>query len=650
MIDTNETRLSSQGASGATTHGEQATLTSVAHSAFDDRDRYFQRIADGSIKVFVAVTGLPGAGKSHIMKIVGEALNIATPDRAIPRVRRASDPATEIEWSREQQGSAAEWQAKAFGHQPFPGKWYAFLTDSLIQQFNDPRNAGVFLQVGHPIDIPTLADSVRQVYPLVPFVSLHVYAPLGIVQRRLMDRPDSQPEEIQQRLSLIGKRELEDSQHLPLVQSTYGTTTLINFKADEASAFGVSVLQLKLLSPKLVEMTARNAIAAARIQCQKIARDILNPVQITFSDPRIPSPMVDVIQTQLLPALTDEGISPAIFAGLGAVLYGSPRRVSDDFDFETPWSKDAAGGVCRALTRATGEQHSMQVFAWDIAPCWGARCKLMSSLEYGSKTVDIDANIIPRFCEKADSFCYEFPYDNQDHFLRRTAVLPNGSEIALVSPERILVHKLIMGRGVEVGKFDLLDCAAILAKQELDPSVLHKLLYIQRFQLSREGIHVDHPAIREKFLELDQGRMDGTDQFLEAHGVSLPEVRRSLIKWLSMIDESQLMATMKPEDIIYRKLSAIKQSAMACRMIKSLDNISAEMHLPVDLWNGESTYARCFDEHTLRQKIGSIRDQFLLYAMHEVGQQNVTHFVNRGPETDGTPAFNSSQTGTKETI
>jgi hypothetical protein len=618
----------------------QQKESSLVSSTSEGRNRYFERIASGAAHVFIAITGLPAAGKSYVMQIVGRELKILTPDRFIPRGRRASDPATEIEWTGVQQASGVEWKTKIFGHQPFPGKWYAFSKQSVVRSYNNQDGNGVFLQVGHPIDIPTLADSVRQLFPLAPFASLHVYAPIEVIQKRLTnDRPDSSAEEIQQRLGLIEQRQLEDDQHMPLVAQAYGTTTLINYKPDEAAAYGNSSAAVKPLSSDLIESLAKNAIQSARARSQKIAANILTPIEITLTDPRIPPSMVDVIQQQILPALDAEGISPAIFAGLGAVLYGSPRRVSDDFDFETPWSRNAAENICRALTRATGEMHEMEVFKWDIAPCWGARCSLLSSPDFGNKTVAIDANLIPRFCESSESFCYEFPYDSQAHFLRRTATLPNGSEIGLVSPERILVHKLIMGRGVEVDKFDLLDCAAILAKQELDPSVLHKLLHTQKFRVECDGIAVDHPRIQERFLELDLGRGEGVDQFLREHGVSIAVVRENLIKWLSSVDDTRLIGEMPSEDVIYRKLSAIKQVAMACRMIQSLDKIVDQMHDPVDLWSGPSTYAQCFNESELRERVASVRAQFMFYACYEIGQQNVTHFISRGVSTDGSPGF-----------
>jgi hypothetical protein len=619
-----------------------ASTSNIEQNIQTGRERYFTQIANGLLNPFIAMTGLPGSGKSFVMKVLASELDIAIPDRAIPRPRRGSDPVSEIEWSAEQQHDPKEWKTKSFGHQPFPGKWYAFHKNSLISSLRDKDNGGVFLQVGHPIDLPTLADSARTLFPLVPFVSLHVYAPLEVIRSRLIsDRPDSPASEITERLGLIDRRQAEDATHLPLITQAYGTITLLNYKPAEAKAFGISELQLKLLSPELILMTTRNAIESARSRSQRIAQDILTPRQITFTDPRIPQPMVDVIQNQILPALSEEGISPAIFAGLGAVLYGSPRRVSDDFDFETPWAEDASESICRALTRVTGQPHEMEVFAWDIAPCWGARCKLESSAEYGNKKVDIDANLIPRFCAKAASFCFEFPYDAQDHYLRRTAILPNGSEIALVSPERILVHKLIMGRGVEVDKFDLLDCAAILATQELDASVLHKMLHIQKFRLNHRGVDVDSPSLQEKFIELQSGSWSAVavNTFLQEHGVSLGSARTHLALWLEHFDSSPLVADMPNAERTYRKLSAIKQSAMACRMIESLDKIIEQMHEKIDLWNGESTFAESFNEQVLRENVQTVRAQFLLYACFEIGQQNTTHFVNRGIHTDGDPTF-----------
>lgn len=50
--------------------------------------------------------------------------------------------------------------------------------------------------------------------------------------------------------------------------------------------------------------------------------------------------------------------------------------------------------------------------------------------------------------------------------LRRIPLL--GSQVAVLSPEDVLIHKVVMGRGAELGKHDLADAAGIVRRQQLD--------------------------------------------------------------------------------------------------------------------------------------------------------------------------------------
>ena len=50
--------------------------------------------------------------------------------------------------------------------------------------------------------------------------------------------------------------------------------------------------------------------------------------------------------------------------------------------------------------------------------------------------------------------------------LRRMPLL--GSRVAVLAPEDVLLHKLLLGRGAEQGKHDLPDAAGIVRRQQLD--------------------------------------------------------------------------------------------------------------------------------------------------------------------------------------
>lgn len=56
--------------------------------------------------------------------------------------------------------------------------------------------------------------------------------------------------------------------------------------------------------------------------------------------------------------------------------------------------------------------------------------------------------------------------------LRRMPLL--GANVAVLAPEDVLLHKLLMGRGAEQGKHDLDDAAGIARRQQLDLEYLRQ--------------------------------------------------------------------------------------------------------------------------------------------------------------------------------
>ena len=51
---------------------------------------------------------------------------------------------------------------------------------------------------------------------------------------------------------------------------------------------------------------------------------------------------------------------------------------------------------------------------------------------------------------------------------RRRRISLLGSNVAVLAPEDVLVHKVVLGRGAEQGKHDLADAAGIIRRQQLD--------------------------------------------------------------------------------------------------------------------------------------------------------------------------------------
>jgi hypothetical protein len=67
-----------------------------------------------------------------------------------------------------------------------------------------------------------------------------------------------------------------------------------------------------------------------------------------------------------------------------------------------------------------------------------------------------------------------------------------GAQVAVLAPEDVVLHKLLMGRGAEQAKHDVADVEGILRRQTLDPAYL-----AERMALLRAD-----DVLRPKLLEL----------------------------------------------------------------------------------------------------------------------------------------------------
>ena len=73
------------------------------------------------------------------------------------------------------------------------------------------------------------------------------------------------------------------------------------------------------------------------------------------------------------------------------------------------------------------------------------------------------------------SVVHSFVFDGQMIERRRRLSLL-GSTVAVLAPEDVLIHKVLLGRGAEQGKHDLVDAAGIVRRQQLDLDYLRERL------------------------------------------------------------------------------------------------------------------------------------------------------------------------------
>jgi hypothetical protein len=78
--------------------------------------------------------------------------------------------------------------------------------------------------------------------------------------------------------------------------------------------------------------------------------------------------------------------------------------------------------------------------------------------------------------------------------LRRMPLL--GAGVLVLSPEDVLLHKIVMSRGAELGKHDLADAAGIVRRQKLDHD------YLRQRQQAMNAANMINAALAELGIDL----------------------------------------------------------------------------------------------------------------------------------------------------
>jgi len=141
----------------------------------------------------------------------------------------------------------------------------------------------------------------------------------------------------------------------------------------------------------------------------------------------------------------------AVCAGSAAHLYGN-RRPIQDVDILV-----ASGKLPEIVKLLQQQQKAVQFDGQRI-------------LWRGIKLFD-DLSI------RRGSVVHPFVFDSQMIERRRRLSLL-GSTVAVLSPEDVLIHKVLLGRGAEQGKHDLVDASGIVRRQQLDFDYLRERLKV----------------------------------------------------------------------------------------------------------------------------------------------------------------------------
>ena len=176
-------------------------------------------------------------------------------------------------------------------------------------------------------------------------------------------------------------------------------------------------------------------------------------------------------------------------------------------------NNDIFWGVCAgAAAHLYGDRRPIQDI--DILVVGGGLDKIVQLLQREQKAVQFDGKrVLWRGIKFFDDLSVKRLGKNHPFVLdtpmyehvRRMPLL--GARVAVLAPEDVLIHKLLLGRGAEQGKHDLSDAAAIARRQRFDMEYLEQRLLLSNAQaaiqpkleefgiLIGSGAQPDKPAI-----------------------------------------------------------------------------------------------------------------------------------------------------------
>ncbi len=152
-------------------------------------------------------------------------------------------------------------------------------------------------------------------------------------------------------------------------------------------------------------------------------------------------------------ALDDQKAIWAVCAGAAAHLYGNRRPIQD---VDILVAQGSLASVVKLL------QQQNKVVQYD-----GQRILWRGIKIFDDLTVRKGGNIHP--------FVFDEPMKSR---VRRLPLL--GAPVLVLPPEDIVLHKMLLGRGAEQGKHDLVDAAGIVRRQQIDLEYLRLRIQTMR--------------------------------------------------------------------------------------------------------------------------------------------------------------------------
>jgi hypothetical protein len=550
----------------------------------------------------------------------------------MPRQRRPSDTSGDTPWTyadHDREASDSKHPDNIiFSNVKYKG-YYGFPGASIVECLKDGKMP-VMLVTSY-IEMTQLAEALYNTAPVAPQITLRLEIPQEVLPGRITTRVGADPTEHQERLERLSGLVRADLLQTPLLHKVYDTRVIWNVMPSEVESFGYFASQIKPLTPDALAAMIVEAKVNAIDRAKQEARDILEPRPLEYGNPVVPNSIIEVLDNVLLPeaarTLADSAVasgeSPIILkAGLAAAIYlgDKGRVVSPDIDFvltEHPNGKRLMELLMEELTSSPliwldGKDKA-------VYHCEGLKGASTSS---DGTNVELDALLITRVQPHPKGFVFLCTHDEHDIFLRRTVVTPKGYRVGMIPPEQLCVEKLLAGRGPEINKFDLFDASGLLAKYQLNPHLIKKMLDLQRYDQHVDG---DVAAL------LHNMPAELTDGDLAALGITEPGIQH-IVRSLGKLVQDEHAEY--PSEERFLTNSALKRFAFLSAVECSLKKVESIMNDNVFAVAGELvSIGGRFGEENVRAGIARLRAQVRLQAEYYVGMHDT--FVKRALTSEG---------------
>jgi hypothetical protein len=483
------------------------------------RKEYLQALIRGEIPPLIEVYGQSASGKSTTIKLLHRTLGIEPSTRFITREPRSDDGWFERRWDlshahlpggSDLRTGKGESQSPVTASHLAPsgtlfaihnyGNYYGTSVHELVERLHTAGPDGISILMGKLVDLPNFHEAVSNVFPLFPFIPCRLMVDLFQLTDRLKRREargnESRPGEVAERLNVLTEKFLEDQAQIPEYCALYGLRPLVAPIQSEVERFNLS--NSEPLNEESIRAWLAPAMKEVKERSAELARDVLRPRTFPVIVQPSRAPALKLLQETLVPRAQRFGISEIYLTGeIGVAAYLAesaliPPSPINRVAFAVTSREDETARigdlVATIMLHTHGEAHPVVEDARGLA---ATELRGSTAIEWRNHNMTLEGRMSTQIRPQDSLFCYEWKCDHADQILARTVRLPNGSHIAVVPPEHLLVENLLLCNDPIERERAAQRALGLLATQTIDSNVLHRLVFQQEVDKALDSACMD---------------------------------------------------------------------------------------------------------------------------------------------------------------